>query len=624
MAEWTQSPIRVLVADDEPVVVEAYRAVLGGNEDAWTGKRGCDGMEELRSKLFGDVVHQPDVPPQGFEATYTDSAEAAVRAAKEALDRRRPFDVAFLDMHMPPGPDGAWAACRIRTMAPDLDIVIASARSDVDPSEISASVPPSDKMFTLQKPFQPHEVRQWAVALGRKSQAEARMRRLAYYDSLTGLPNREFFRKHLSRAVELAKRHNRRMALLFIDLDNFKQINDSLGHSVGDELLKIVSKRLVESIRRSDAVSRFPMSDSGESLARLGGDEFTILLSEIGEDHDAGRVASRIRDGLAEPLRIADLEVIVTPSIGVAVFPEDGQDVETLLKNADTAMYFAKSTGKNCSQYFSRSMNEVALRRLTMENLLRRAVKQEELFLCYQPQIDLTTLKLCGAEALLRWKSSELGMVSPVEFIPVAEESGLIISIGEWVLRNACAQAKSWRDDGIPLPRIAVNISVLQFIQTSFPDLIARVLKETGLPPSALELELTESLLMKNEENAIDILKALKDLGVQIAIDDFGTGYSSLSRLKHFPIDRIKIDRSFIRSITTDAGDKAIATAIISMADSMNLRVVAEGVETDSQFNLLRAKSCDEVQGYYVSKPLPAEEAASFMKAGGFPAPVER
>lgn len=627
MADPLQHPIRVLVTDDEPSVIEAYRTILDRNEHG--GKDSSLAMEELRSKLFGGRTATSH-PEPSFTATYTTGAESAVQLVREALDREQSFDVVFLDVRMPPGPDGIWAAERIRAMAPGLDIVIVTAYSDIDPREIAKQIPPSDKLFFLQKPFHPHEIHQLAVALGQKSLAETRMHRLAYYDSLTGLANRMMFRSQLIRSIEHAKRYGRRLALLFVDLDNFKHINDTLGHSAGDQLLKVVSQRLQESLRGSDRLSRpataspeestaRPLPD--ETLARLGGDEFTILLPEIGDALDAGRVAERIRDRLAEPLLVTDLEVIVTTSIGVAVFPENGADAETLFKNADTAMYFAKSSGKNCVQYFSKEMNELALHHLTLENLLRHAIKQNQLFLCYQPQVNLTTLELCGMEALVRWQSPELGLVPPMDFIPVAEESGLIIPIGEWVLRTACRQTKAWLDEGIPIPRIAVNISVLQFVQSGFPRQVARILKETGLPASVLELEITESLLMKDEKNAAATLKALKALGVQLAIDDFGTGYSSLSRLRRFPIDRIKIDQSFIRTVTTNQDDKAIASAIISMADSLNLQVLAEGVETSSQFNYLRAKTCDEVQGYYVSMPLPAEQAGVFLKGGKFSSP---
>ncbi len=627
MADLLQPPIRILVTDDEPSVIDAYRTILDRNEH--TGQDSSLAMEELRSKLFGRRTAKSH-PEPSLTATYTNSAETAVQLVREALDREQPFDVVFLDVRMPPGPDGIWAAERIRAMAPGLDIVIVTAYSDVDPREISTQIPPPDKLFFLQKPFHPHEIRQLAVALGQKSLAETRMHQLAYYDSLTGLANRVMFRSQLIRSIEHAKRYGRRLALLFVDLDNFKNINDTLGHSAGDQLLKVVSQRLRESLRGSDRLSRLATTSPEEStarplpdetLARLGGDEFTILLPEIGDALDAGRVAERIRDRLAEPLLVTGIEVIVTTSIGIAVFPENGEDAETLFKNADTAMYFAKNSGKNCVQYFSKEMNDLALHHLTMENLLRHAIKQNQLFLCYQPQVNLTTLELCGMEALVRWQSPELGLVPPMEFIPIAEESGLIISIGEWVLRAACRQTKAWQDEGIAIPRIAVNISALQFVQTGFPRLVARILQETGLSASVLELEITESLLMKDEKNAANTLKALKALGVKLAIDDFGTGYSSLSRLRRFPIDRIKIDQSFIRTVTTNQDDKAIASAIISMADSLNMQVLAEGVENSSQFNYLRARTCDEVQGFYVSMPLPAEQAGDFLKGGKFSSP---
>lgn len=629
MTHFTPPSIRVLVTDDEPWVIDAYASILAGKTSA--GKDSSSAMEDLRLKLYGGST-KPNNPEQGFEVTYVNAAETAVQAVAEALNQQQPFDLVFLDMRLPPGPDGVWAAVRIRAMAPSLDIVIVSAYSDVDPREISNRIPPADKLFYLQKPFHPHEIRQLAIALGRKSQAEAKMHQLAYYDSLTGLPNREMFRSRLSQSIDIARRYNRQLAVLFIDLDNFKQINDTLGHSAGDQLLKIVSERLKATLRRSDTLIRMaiPASDENEALqtdetlARLGGDEFTILLPEIDDNLAAGKVAARILEALAEPLHLAELEVMVTSSIGIAVYPENGEEAEALFKNADTAMYFAKKSGRNCAHYFSKSMNEQAVKYLTMQNLLRHAINREQLFLCYQPQVNLTTLELCGMEALIRWQNPELGLVPPAEFIPIAEKSGLIISIGEWVMRTACLQTKAWRDQDIRVPRVAVNISVFQFVQSGFPDLVARILKETGLPPSVLELELTESLLMENKENAVDILTALKELGVQLAIDDFGTGYSSLSRLRHFPIDRIKIDRSFIQTVATNKDDKAMTSAIISMAENLNLKVLAEGVETDSQLNFLRDRTCDEAQGYFVSKPLTVEQTTAFLKKGDLPFTLKR
>jgi diguanylate cyclase (GGDEF)-like protein len=557
------------VTDDEPAVLDAYRSILGSGPVA-AGDT-SNALQDLRAKLFGGSSAARPAQVE-FELVCTGGAEAAVDAVREALERGRPFMVIFLDMRMPPGPDGAWAASQIRILDPDADIVIATAYSDMDPREISARIAPVDKLFYVQKPFHPYEVRQLALALGRKSQAEAKIRQLAYFDGLTGLPNRVLFKTRLHQAIELARRHERQLAVLFLDLDNFKRINDTLGHSVGDQLLKAIAERLVSAVRTSDAITRPPRRDKIQQFARLGGDEFTVLLAEIRKSEDAASVAKRILENLAEPLHLAGHEMLVTLSIGIAVFPQDGEDAETLLKSADMAMYFAKRTGRNSFQYFTQSMNAAALKRLTVENQLRGAIERGELSLHYQPQLDLLTGEICGMEALLRWDNGELGQVPPLEFIPVAEESGLIISIGEWVLRRACEQTKIWREAGLPVPLMAVNVSMLQFDQRDFPELVARVLRETGLEPHYLELEITETVLMKDAKNTIDILRQFKALGVKLAVDDFGTGYSSLSRLKYLPLDRLKIDRSFIRTITSEVEDQAIATAIIAMADSLNLR----------------------------------------------------
>jgi EAL domain-containing protein (putative c-di-GMP-specific phosphodiesterase class I) len=338
-----------------------------------------------------------------------------------------------------------------------------------------------------------------------------------------------------------------------------------------------------------------------------------VLLSSLNQPEDASIVADRIREELSKPHQLAGHKFIVTPSIGISVFPQDGEDVGVLLKNADMAMYFAKRTGRNNVQFFDASMSEAALLRMNLENELRHAIERNEMTLHYQPLLDLATGKVTGLEALLRWQNFTLGNVPPLDFIPVAEDSGLILPIGEWVLRKACRQAKSWRDEGLCLERIAVNVSVLQFNQTNFPDRVKKILQETNLEPSILELEITESVLMKNADVTTDTLNRLKAIGVQLAIDDFGTGYSSLSYLKQFPIDRLKIDRSFIKTITANADDRAIACAVISMADNLNLRVTAEGVETVKQMNLLQEEKCDEAQGYYISRPMPAEDAGRFL-----------
>jgi diguanylate cyclase (GGDEF)-like protein len=444
-------------------------------------------------------------------------------------------------------------------------------------------------------------------------QAEERIHQLAFIDSLTGLPNRELFKDRLGEAVKLAKRYDRRLALLFLDLDNFKRINDTLGHSVGDLLLRATAERLRMSLRASDTVSRFEPAEQDENMARLGGDEFTVLLPEIRHSEEAAKVAERIQEMLAQPVDLSGHEVSITPSIGIAIFPDDGETPETLIKNADMAMYSAKRHGKNLYRFYDATLNETALKRLMMENQLRKAMDREELSIYYQPQLDLPSGRLSGVEALLRWNNEVLGPVSPGEFIPLAEETGLIIPIGEWILRTACRQAKIWQEAGILLPRVAVNISVLQFVQPGFPGLVAQILEETGLEAKALELEITESLLMKDPEGAARTLQTLKDLGVQLAIDDFGTGYSSLSRLKQLPIDRLKIDQAFVREVNSQPDDAAIATAVIAMADSMGLKVIAEGVETEAQFHFLKAKQCDEIQGYYLSRPLPVSEITGVL-----------
>jgi len=434
--------------------------------------------------------------------------------------------------------------------------------------------------------------------------SEEKIRQLAYYDSLTALPNRESFKQHLDRAIAHAARHERNLAVLFLDLDDFKRINDTLGHTVGDMLLQAVGERLITSVRASDSVN----------VARLGGDEFTILLSEIGDAEDAARVARRIISTLTKSFCLDGHEAFTTPSIGITLFPQDGEDTETLLKHADLAMYAAKRSGKNLYQFFDASLNDAALERLTRDNLLRKALERNELFVHYQPQMDLVDGRIKGVEVLLRWRNPELGMVSPAEFIPLAEENGQIVPIGEWVLRTACTQMKSWRDEGFALSRMAVNISVVQFVRPEFPDLVAQVLHDTGIEPGVLELEITESLLAKDVDKAVSTLHALKDIGVQLSIDDFGTGYSSLSQLKQFPIDRLKIDQSFVRDITTDPDDAAIAKAVIGMANNMNLSVCAEGVETEAQMRYLASENCDEMQGYYLSRPVPPDEMGSLLR----------
>jgi diguanylate cyclase (GGDEF)-like protein len=444
--------------------------------------------------------------------------------------------------------------------------------------------------------------------------AEEKIRKLAYFDGLTGLPNRESFKERLAVEVERAQRTGRTLATLFLDLDEFKRINDTLGHGAGDQLLRHVAARLQESVRSSDLVSRTPGTPGGGSVARLGGDEFTMLLSDISSREGAASVARRILRLLSMPVVLSGHQVVVSPSIGISMFPDDGREGQTLLENADTAMYFAKRAGKNVYRFYDASMSEAASRRLAMENKLRVAIECNELSLHYQPQMDLRTGEIGAAEALLRWESAEFGSILPDEFIPLAEETRLIIPIGEWVLRTACKQLRSWIDGGFGIDCVAVNISSVQFMQAEFVSLVASAIEESNLSAGQLELEITESLLARDVEQAVRTLTELKDLGVRLSIDDFGTGYSSLSQLKRFPVDRLKIDQSFVRDIVSDSDDAAIAMAVISMAGSMNLNVVAEGVETVEQLEFLKSRSCDEIQGFVLSRALPPAEFQAMLR----------
>jgi diguanylate cyclase (GGDEF)-like protein/PAS domain S-box-containing protein len=430
------------------------------------------------------------------------------------------------------------------------------------------------------------------------------MTHAAEHDFLTGLPNRMLLHDRIAQSIVKAKRHETQVAVLFLDLDGFKHINDSLGHSVGDKLLQSIGKRLVDCGRAADTVSR------------QGGDEFVVLLSEVQRSEDAAIAASRMLMAVAEAHSIDDHELHVTTSIGVSVYPDDGNDAETLIKNADTAMYQAKENGRQSYQYFKPAMNARAMERRSIEEGLRRALERNELSLQYQPKIDFRTGAIAGAEALLRWTHPSRGSVSPAQFIPVAEECGLILPIGRWVLHEACKQAQAWTKAGLPRTSMAVNVSAKQFRGDSFLKDLLATLDETGLDPRLLELELTESVLMKHAASAASILETLRKSGVQVAVDDFGTGYSSLSYLRKFPIDCLKIDQSFVGRIGLAADDASIVTAVISMAGSLKLRVVAEGVETLEQADFLRAQACDQAQGYYFSRPVMPEQFASLLRTG--------
>ena len=433
--------------------------------------------------------------------------------------------------------------------------------------------------------------------------AETRVQYLAYYDALTELPNRTLLQDRLSKALAGSRRRQDKVALLFLDLDRFKVINDSLGHSFGDLLLRQVADRLKSQARDQDTV------------ARVGGDEFLMVLSGVKDVTDVAIAAERIIDAMMPELVIQGRSLSISCSMGISIFPDHGADSETLIKHADAAMYSAKESGRNNFRFFTEDMNAQAVERLTLEHGLRAALEKKELFLVYQPQMDVATGRITGLEALLRWQHPELGLVPPDKFIQIAENSGLIIPIGEWVLRTGCSQARKWQDEGLATVSIAVNVSAVEFRKESFCALIRKVLHETGLAPQYLELELTESLLLTNADMMSSVLRELTGMGLTLAIDDFGTGYSNFSYLRQFPIGKLKIDSSFIRDVAQNPDDAAIATAIISMAKSLSLKVIAEGVENEGQMSFLRAHQCDEIQGYYFSKPLAADEVADKLRA---------
>jgi diguanylate cyclase (GGDEF)-like protein/PAS domain S-box-containing protein len=426
----------------------------------------------------------------------------------------------------------------------------------------------------------------------------------AHHDFLTGLPNRMLLSDRVNQVISLAQRHGKKVAVLFLDLDGFKHINDSLGHAVGDKLLQSIAKCLVDCVRGSDTVSR------------QGGDEFVVLLSEVEHSEDAAITARRMLQAVAGVHPVGQHDLHITTSIGLSVFPDDGLDAETLIKNADTAMYQAKENGRQSFQFFKPAMNVRAVERQSIEEALRTALERQELALHYQPKINLRTGAITGAEALVRWTHPTRGPVSPGQFIPVAEDCGLILPIGNWVLREACRQAHAWLEAGLPLASIAVNISAMEFRHEDFLDGIFAALDDTRLHPKFLELELTESVLMKRAESAASVLQTLRARGVQLAIDDFGTGFSSLSYLRRFPIDALKIDQSFVRQISTAPDETAIVTAIISMGRSLNLRVIAEGVETQDELAFLQAHQCDEAQGYYFGRPVHPEQFAKLLETG--------
>src|SRR5215207_1157642 len=534
----------------------------------------------------------------GFDVSQVGRLDEAL----ESLDRSD-FEVILLDLSLPDS-SGLETVNRMRMAVPRTPVVVLSGQDDEE-TALQALQGGAEDYLVKGRGDGDLIARSIRYAIERKG-AEQKLAYLAQYDPLTGLANRALFQDRLEQALARAQRTGGALALMFVDLDRFKAVNDTLGHAGGDALLREVARRVEGRVRESDTV------------ARLGGDEFAIILEGLSEVQDAARAARDLLNVLSEPLILDGHEIPMTASIGTAVWPQS--DGDRLLRDADAAMYRAKKRGGNNHQFYTEEMNVQASARLALERDLRRALNRNEFVLYYQPQVELTTGRIVGAEALLRWQSPDHGLVSPAEFIPVLEDTGLIIPVGRWVMSAACHQARAWHDDpGLAPLRMAVNLSARQFSQENLVNNVSGALMEAGLDPPWLELEITESLLMEDVEASLRALDQLKTVGggVRISIDDFGTGYSSLYRLKALPIERLKIDRSFIGDLPTDPDDAAITAAIVRLSHSLRLEVVAEGVETREQLAFLRDRGCDEAQGYYFSKPVPAEAFARLLKRGG-------
>jgi diguanylate cyclase (GGDEF)-like protein len=517
-------------------------------------------------------------------------------ADAESRLKEFPIDLILLDLGLPDA-QGLDVVRRARAAAPHLPLIVLTGLDDE--SVATQALREGAQEYLVKGQLETRSLlRALRYAIERKNMEEAARRmsleiaHAAKHDFLTGLPNRLLLYERITHAIALAKRHDKKLAVLFLDLDGFKHVNDSLGHSTGDQLLCSVAARLVECVRSTDTVSR------------QGGDEFVVLLSEIEESQDAAIGALRMLEAVATLNSVDQHDINITTSLGISIFPDDGEDAEALIKNADTAMYQAKDSGRQTYCFFKRSMNQKAVERQSIEADLRRALERQELWLCYQPKIDLRTKAIVGAEALIRWNHPTRGVLMPGQFIPIAEDCRLILPIGDWVLREACRQAQRWIAAGLSCGTMAVNVSAMQFWTDDFGERVFEILGDTGLDPKLLELEVTETVLMTRAELTAATLQTLRKRGIQIALDDFGTGYSSLSYLQKFPVDRLKIDRSFIRQIRMGGEEVALVTAIVDMAHALNLRVVAEGVETEQELLFLEERRCDEAQGYYFSRPV--------------------
>ncbi|GID06163.1 bifunctional diguanylate cyclase/phosphodiesterase [Pseudomonas sp. 008] len=609
-----QANRRILIIDDTPSIHEDFRKILGADTD-----------DELT--LAGTEAALFDTPQTTRLVFQLDSAyqgQEALKLVKRAQAEGRPYAMAFTDMRMPPGWDGLETIERLWKADPNLQIALCTAFSDYTWEAMAERLEFGDQLLVLKKPFDSLEIRQMASALTWKWQMaqdaamkvlsleqtiEARVHELLkvshllQYDVLTELPNSTLLGDRLNQSLALSRRHDKQLAVMFLGLDRFKRINNALGHPTGDEMLKRVGQSLVACVRASDSVFRY------------GSDEFVVILADIHHPQQTKGIAEKLLNAIRAPQHVAGHDLSVTASLGISIYPDDGFDAIALIKKAETAMRNVKESGPNDFSFFIDEMNQRAREQQTIESGIRLALERNEFVLHYQPKLDLDSGKVVGAEALIRWQKPGQGWIYPTDFIGVAEDSGLIVPLSKWVLAQACRQARTWQANGLPNLCMSVNVSAIDFRQRDFVEGIEQILQQTGMDPALLELEITEGVLMQNVDATMVALNRLKALGVRLAIDDFGTGYSSLSYLQRFPIDVLKIDQSFIRGLGRDSNDAALVGAIISLGKSLNLTVIAEGVETLEQLNFLKALHCEEGQGYYFSKAVEPDAFVQYLTA---------
>ncbi len=614
-ADSTRANRRILIVDDTVSIHEDFRKILCADAD---GEPSLDSLEET---LFGT----PAAPRQVFELDSAYQGQEALALVSQALAANAPYAMVFIDMRMPPGWDGLQTIEQLWNVDPNLQIALCTAYSDYSFEAIEARLKYNDQLLILKKPFDHLEIRQMASALtwkwqlaqdvarkviGLERTIEERVQELLkvshllQYDALTELPNSTLLGDRLTQAIALGRRHDTQLAVMFIGLDRFKRINNALGYPVGDEVLQQVSRSLVATVRDSDSVFRY------------GSDEFVIVLHDVQHPQQTQHIADKVLRTISATRHVAGHDLSVTASLGISIYPNDSCNAVELIKHAETAMHTSKERGANDFSFYTKDMNLRAQRQQNLESAIRQALERDEFVLHYQPKLDLRSGRIVGAEALIRWFQPRSGWVSPADFIPVAEDSGLIVPLTQWVLRQACEQAQAWRGMGLPPLCMSVNVSPIDFRQRDFVDNLAAILKQSGLPPARLELEITESVLMQNVDETVDILQKIKAMGVRLALDDFGTGYSSLSYLRRFPIDVLKIDQSFVRGLNVNSQDAQLISAIIGMGKSLELNIIAEGVETVEQLNFLKTQQCEEGQGFLFSKAVPPKDFAHMLQVG--------